>query len=374
MIRKGDVQWWVLEAKKHPESVPEMIEELAGRLVELDAENERLRAEMIKLERREPVSEGSVEVEDLRRKIDTLQSLLDGGASAEPSLVFLSNRMQSARMPLSQVLRLAREARPALSREAVPRLGELLLARPQDELLLLTSQGRGFRVPLLDVPPLEEGGIWSERDDLLASEEHLTAAVAVAKPPRFWTIVTRKGFVRQQIRIGFDQAILQGERLIESPLRNDPPVALVSGDGGDLLLITRWGRGVRFPQKAIAAEGSIALELEPDDAVAAALPLSSDAGILIVTAAGFAARRETARIESRTSPGGRGKPLIQAYDVLSGYQLISQDTLLLVTYSGKLHYIPASDVPLYHKSNRGTRLRDLGRDPAVAAALIPNSS
>lgn len=43
MIRKGDVQWWVLEAKKHPQSVPTIIEELAKRLAELDAENERLR-------------------------------------------------------------------------------------------------------------------------------------------------------------------------------------------------------------------------------------------------------------------------------------------------------------------------------------------
>jgi len=29
MIRKGDIQWWVLEAKKHPESAPTIIEELA---------------------------------------------------------------------------------------------------------------------------------------------------------------------------------------------------------------------------------------------------------------------------------------------------------------------------------------------------------
>ena len=34
MIRKSDIQWWVLEAKKHPESAPTIIEELAKRLTE----------------------------------------------------------------------------------------------------------------------------------------------------------------------------------------------------------------------------------------------------------------------------------------------------------------------------------------------------
>ena len=43
MIRKGDVQWWVLEAQKYPESAPIAIEFLSERLAELDTENEELR-------------------------------------------------------------------------------------------------------------------------------------------------------------------------------------------------------------------------------------------------------------------------------------------------------------------------------------------
>ena len=43
MIRKGDVQWWVLEARKYPEAAPIAIEFLAERLSELDKENEDLR-------------------------------------------------------------------------------------------------------------------------------------------------------------------------------------------------------------------------------------------------------------------------------------------------------------------------------------------
>ncbi|MCK4315768.1 MAG: hypothetical protein KAX24_08355, partial [Anaerolineae bacterium] len=62
MIRKSDVQWWVLEAKKHPESAPAIIKELAKRLVELDTENEHLREKIIRLQRRAPAAVPSDEV------------------------------------------------------------------------------------------------------------------------------------------------------------------------------------------------------------------------------------------------------------------------------------------------------------------------
>jgi DNA gyrase/topoisomerase IV subunit A len=376
MIRKSDVQWWVLEAKKHPESAPTIVEELAERLAELDAENERLRDEIIRLQRRAPAAAEGADVSALRRRVATLQRLLDGEASAEPAVVFLSDQLQSARVPLSQAQRLADEGRPALGGQALLGRGCLLvLARPQDELLLLTSQGRGLKRPLSDVPALAEGGGWPTGEGQeLAAGERLTAAVAVARPPRFWTVVTRRGYVRQFLHIGFDQRLAQGTPLVESPLHNDAPVALVDGDRGDLLMLTRWGRGVRFPQRAIAGPGSVALELEPDDEVVAALPLPSDTQILVVTAAGYAARRDTSQIGARSRPGGTGKPLIQAFDVLGVCADEPQARLLYLTYSGRLAFVSTAKIPLYQRSSKGTRVRDLGRDPAVAVAFIPEFS
>ena len=381
MIRESDVQWWVLEAKKHPESAPAIIEELAKRLAELDAENERLRDEIVQLQRHAPAAAAGDEVRALRSKVSTLQRILDSEASAEPAVVFLSDRLQPARLPLSEVERLIREGHPipgsgeplGLRADACrPRL--LLLARPQDELLLLTSQGRGFKAPLSGVPALVEGNEWPVAEDRdLAAGERLTAAVAVTKPPRFWTIVTRRGYVRQFLRIDLDHRMTQGDPMIESPLHNDAPAALVNGDEGDLLVLTRWGRGVRFPQRSIAGQGSIALELDPDDEAVAALPLPSDAKILIVTASGFVARRDTGQFRARSRPGGTGRALIQAFDVLGVLPSEPQARLLYLTYSGRLALVSTADIPLYQRSGKGTRVRDLGRDPAVAVALVPEA-
>lgn len=371
MIRKSDVQWWVLEAKKHPESAPAIIEELAKRLTELDTENERLRDDIVRLQRRAPAAASSAEVKALQSRVETLQSLLDGEKSAEVSVVFLSNRLQSARTPLSQAQQMAHQGRPALDKRALLGLRCLLLARPGDELLLLTSQGRGLQVPVSDIPLLADGGDWPPvQDHSLTAGERLTAAVVVAEPPRFWTVATRRGYVQRFVRVAFDRGLAQGDRLVRSSLRNDEPVAAVNGDRGDVLLITRWGKGVRFSHRAIEGQGSVALNLEPDDEVVAALALPTETEILVVTASGYAARRDTARLAARSRPGGAGRALIQAHDVLAAFPYSTQARLLYLTYSGKLVFVSVTDAPLQERTGKGTHLRDMSRDPAVAVTFV----
>jgi len=371
MIRKSDVQWWVLEAKKHPESAPEIIEELARRLTELDAENERLRDEIIRLQRRAPAAVPSTEVKALQHKVKTLQSLLDGEKTAETSVVFLSDRLQSARLPLSQAQQMARDGRPALDKQALLGLRCLLLARPHDELLLLTNQGRGLKAVLSDVPLLTEAGDWPTTEGQgLAVGERLTAAVAVAAPPRFWTVATRRGYVQRFVRAALDRRLAQGDQLVKSTFRNDEPAAVANGDQGDLLLVTRWGKSVRFSHRAIEGQGSVALNLEPDDEVVAALSLSEGVEILVATASGYAVRRSATQIAARSRPGGAGRTLIQAHDVLSASLYTADVRLLYLTYSGRLLFTSTADLPLQERSGKGALLNDLSSDPAVAMTFV----
>ncbi|HET89869.1 MAG TPA: hypothetical protein ENN99_03890 [Chloroflexi bacterium] len=379
MACKDDVRWWVEEAQKHPESAAAIVEELAERLVELNAENEQLRDEIVRLRQPAPAAatagqNGVGELDALRERVATLQALLSGKSSSEPSVVFVFGQLQAARIVLSQAQRMTREARPVLNRSAMARMRCLVVARPQDDLFLLTSYGRGFKHPLLHVPPLpvEEGtGEWAEAGEpTLSPDEGLTAAVAVAEPPRFWTVVTRRGYVRSLLRIEVEIKCDKGAQVIESPFRRDVPVAIVDGDADDLLVLTRWGQGIRFPQRTIEGPGSTALELEPDDEVVAALPLSSDSEVLIVTAAGLAARYNTAHIEAQTRPGGTGRALIRAFDVLAAFPYHAQAQLVYLTYSGKLIVAATENIPPYARLSKGTQVRSLDRDPAVAVGCV----
>ena len=374
MIRKSDVQWWLLEARKDPEVAPEIIEALAARLAELDGENERLRDELIRLQRAAPPPAESPEVDALQRKVDTLETILQGRASTETAVVLLSEGLEAARLPLSQVRLRLRDGRPALSRSAALSVCSLLLARPQDDLLVVTSQGRLLKHSLHRIPFLVEDEEWPAVEETpLMAGERVTAAVAVAKPPRFWSVATRRGFVRQVLRLHVEKALGPEEVVVRGPLQHDEPVAIVDGDRGDLLLVTRWGKAVRFPQRSIAAQGCEGMEVDRDDEVVAALPLPADTEILVLTAAGYALRRDTARFAAGSKPGGSGRTLIQAYDVLGLFPYDERGRLLYLTYSGKFLTADTADVPLQERATKGTQLHDLSRDPAVAVALVPGS-
>jgi DNA gyrase/topoisomerase IV subunit A len=375
MIRKDDVKWWIAEAQKHPQAAPVIVETLSERLIALDEENERLRDEIIRLERRAPgAAVDSEEVSALRDKVSTLQALVNGEVSDEPCVVLLSEGLQMAHVGLAQVHRLARQEQALLGTRAIMGLRRVLIARPHEELLLLTSQGRGFKLPLSDLPLLE-GSDWPAVDGpTLGENEWLTGAVAVTHQPRFWTVVTRRGFVRQLLRIDLDRRVEKGEPLVESPFRRDVPVALVDGDEGDLMLITRWGREIRFPQRSIESAGSDGLVLDDDDEVVAALPLRDDgAQVLVVTADGFAVRRGASQFEPRPRLGGKSKSVIQAFDVLGAFCCTPEDKLLYLTYSGKAIFASVSDIPLYTRSSKGARVVAFDRDPAVAVTLVSES-
>lgn len=371
MIRKGDIRWWVLEAREHPESAPAIIEEIAGRLVELDAENERLRNEAILAERRPAEAVAASELRALRERIAVLEAIVEA-ASPEHSLVLLSGEVRSARLPLAQVETMVRAVGPTLSAGALTGLRCLVLARSGDDVLMLTSQGRGRVMHTSEAPLVDEDSLWPPggQNDMPA-DEWLAAATTTGCQPRFWTVITRRGFVRQVIRIAFERAAARGGQVIDMPHPRDEPRAIVSGDQDDLLIVTRWGKGLRIPRRAIPSQGTVAIELDLDDEVASALPLQSDTDILIVTAAGFAVRRDTSAIKAMARPGGTGRPLIRAFDVSAIFPYSSDAQVLFLTHSGRLVLAPVADVPPTQHYGKGHRLADLSRDPAVAAVCVP---
>ncbi|MBN1641815.1 MAG: hypothetical protein JXA09_11315 [Anaerolineae bacterium] len=373
MVRKGDVQWWVLEARKYPESAPLAIEFLAQRLAELDQENEKLRDEVLRLRQRASTESEGGQVRALRRQIEKLEYLLKSQTATEPMCVLYSDGLRSARLPISEMQRLARTGQAPLDSRALLSLRALLVARPHDEVLLVTSEGRGAKQLAPDLPPLPENGRWpNEPSPWLREGERLAAAAIVSTPPRFWTIVTRKGYAQRFVRAAFEREMELGDPLLHSLLDRDEAVSIVDGDRGDLVVITRWGQANRFSHRAIDVQGSLALDLEDGDEVVDALSLPEDGEIVIVTASGRAIRRHTEQLPARQKPGDTlGKRLIGAQDVLALAPFDPEDRLLYLTCSGRFVLVPLEDLPPHDRLTKGVSLSDLSREPAAAVTIVP---
>jgi DNA gyrase/topoisomerase IV subunit A len=165
----------------------------------------------------------------------------------------------------------------------------------------------------------------------------------------------------------------EGDPLLQALLQHDEPSAIVRGDRGDLVVLTRWGYATRFAHRAIDVQGSLALELESGDELTAALSLPEEREVLFVTSAGYGTRRHSEQLPPRAKPGGTGKRMIRARDALGAFPYTGEDSLLFVTFSGKLHLVDTSDLILQDRLGQGQRLCDLQGDPAVVVALVPGS-
>jgi DNA gyrase subunit A len=378
MIRESDVQWWILEAGKHPESTPQIIEELARRLIELDAENEQLRGEIIRLRHRVPSSQPQSAVQSLKRQVETLQRALQRQDAGAPSLVLLGGHLQAGRVSVSRARLLADQDQTILGMRAALALQRMVCAGQGDELLLITNLARAYRQMAADLPELEQEGRWprTTQDRALDDAERLATVAVISQPARLWTLVTRRGFVQRLVHAGMERAIAQGQPLLSHLDRRDAPIALVPGDLGDLVLLTRWGNAIRFPQHTIESQGSQALDLDPDDEVVGAWSLSGDDRVpghemLIVTAAGYGIRRDVGQLPARSRPGDTtGKTLMQARDVLGVFGYRPGAQLAFATYGGKLAFAAPEDAARHDRLAKGSRLCDLDHDPAVAVAQI----
>jgi DNA gyrase/topoisomerase IV subunit A len=379
MIRESDVQWWLLEAEKHPESAPQIIGELAKRLIELDAENEQLRGEIIRLHQRGPSERPQAAITTLKRQVETLQKALQRQDTSASFLVLLSDSLQAARISLPQAQLLAEQDRPALGTRAALSLQRIVAAGPGDELLLITNQAYAYQQMAADIPQLDEKGRWpAAPQNVDLSDAARLAAVSASNPaPRLWTMVTRRGYVQRLVHAGMERDIANGQTLYAHLDRRDAPVALVSGDLGEIALITRWGQAIRFPQHTIETQGSLALDLDPDDQVVGAVSLPVGVSpapdeLLIVTASGYGIRRNVAQLPARSRPGDTaGKALIHARDVLGLFVARPGARLAFATYGGKLVFAPSERAPSHDRLAKGDQLCDLGHDPAVAVTLLP---
>jgi DNA gyrase/topoisomerase IV subunit A len=174
-----------------------------------------------------------------------------------------------------------------------------------------------------------------------------------------------------------ERSIARRETLYSRLGRRDAPIALVSGDPREIVLITRWGKASRFPQHTIETQGSLALDLDPDDQVVGALALSVEGSapadeMLIVTSSGYGIRRNVAQLPARSRPGDTaGKTLINAQDVLAIFAMRQGARLVFATYGGKLVFAQADHAPSHDRLAKGEPLCDLDRDPAVAVAWLP---
>ena len=246
-------------------------------------------------------------------------------------------------------------------------LERIFVARTQGWLLAFTESGHLHFLPVLDVP---EGGRASRGQSIygLAQADRSDPIVTVLAPDdlaaeRFVVFLTKNGLMKRtrlsefaNPRIGgvIAAGLKEGDRIMD--------VRLSDGEG-EVMLITKAGRAIRFPESDLSilgrtAKGVKGIDLKNDDVVVGMLLIRREAWVLSVTEDGKGKRTEVGDfplqkrggLGTLAVPSGDGTALVSALEVFEG------DEVMVVMESGKVTRLHADEVPSQGRRTQGRPL------------------
>jgi DNA gyrase subunit A len=257
------------------------------------------------------------------------------------------------------------------------------VASTSDTLVFFTTQGQAHALAVRDVPeagPTSRGRALAQ---LLTLErgDRVAALIPVAEfsENRALLFLTAGGTIKRttleqyaNIRAGGIAAVRvqEGDSLLD---------VQVSEGTSDIVLVTRQGRAIRFPEQDVPSMGRVAqgvkgVQLRADDVVVGMVVVRRDATLCTVTQNGYAKCTPVAEypVQKRGGIGtitldvsARTGPLVAAKEVLTG------DELMIITAAGQALRLAGPDIPVQGRATQGKRVVNLAAgDRVVEVARV----
>ena len=291
----------------------------------------------------------------------------------EQVVITLSHESYIKRVPIDLYRRRVASGRAlaGMDKHEEDFLEHVFVASTQDTLVFFTAKGQAHAIGVSDVPeagPSSRGRALAqlmtiERDDRVAA----LVAVSEFTEDRALLFLTSGGTVKRttldqyaNIRAGGIAAI----RVLDDTLLD----VQVSEGTNDIVLVTRQGRAIRFPESDVPLMGRVAqgvkgIGLRADDAVIGMVVVRREATLCTVTQYGYAKRTPVSDYPAQKR-GGLGTitldvgtktgPLVAAKEMLPG------DELMVITAAGSAVRLNAGDVPEQGRATQGKRVINLG--------------
>ena len=350
------------------------IDELSAILGDLDRVYQVIRRELLEIKERfaDPRrTEIAVEVPEVGE--DDLVAL-------EDIVITLTHNGYIKRQPTSSYRSQRRGGRgvSAMATRDEDFVEHLFIATTHTRVLLFTDRGRMYHLKGREVPEASRSARGASILHLLpmAPDESVAAAIAVSSfdEGRYLFMATQNGVVKKTPLSEF-QTVRQG--ITACHLDPDDRVVGVRLTGGhqEVLLVTRWGQAVRFPEEQVRPMGRMArgvrgIRLAEGDQVVAMDAAREGADVLVVTEQGFGKRTpvEQFRLTGRGGKGVRAVVLTDRTGPLVGMKVVEDDDeLMLISARGVMIRLRAREVTRQGRAARGVTLMRLDEGDVVTA-------
>ncbi|MBN1260890.1 MAG: hypothetical protein JXB35_09445 [Anaerolineae bacterium] len=257
----------------------------------------------------------------------------------------------------------------------------------EETALVVTSQGRAFRLPVRDIP---EGPVRGRGKPLATwlplREGERVVALLPADNGAQMALVSARGRVRR-VRASFlGVHMIPGMRFHDVKDGGDVVGACWTSGNDDLFVVARSGQAIRFPEQRVHDSGSLGINLDRGDVAVAITAVNEKSGVFLVGRDGKGTIRLMEGFRSNKSPGGGGKVAMNTEHLVAAFTIAfvdpvdptdstdptdptePSDDVLVISSLSKLIRFSASDVPAKTGVVQGVNCIALRNDETVAAA------
>ncbi|MBW2274038.1 MAG: DNA gyrase subunit A [Deltaproteobacteria bacterium] len=258
----------------------------------------------------------------------------------------------------------------------------LFVASTHAYVLFFTNKGRVYWLKVHELPQLGRAAKGKAIVNVLhlCEGEHVQTLLPVRSfenvEDDFVILCTRRGVIKKTALSAYANPRRAG--IIAINLSEDDELIGVGRTGGsnEILIATREGKAVRFPESDVRPMGRTAtgvrgVSLAGDDRVVGMEILAPEATILTITEKGYGKRTPLGdyRVQKR---GGQGIITIRTSarngKVVGVAQVVESDELMLITDTGRVLRCAVQGISTMGRATQGVRVMNLSGDESIVAA------
>ncbi len=309
--------------------------------------------------------------------------------AAEQVVISLSHQGYIKRVPMRLYRRRVAggKADRGLDKHAEDFLEHVFVASTADTLVFFTDRGQAHALPVNDIPEAGRTSRGRALAQLLTIDRGARVAALVAvsdfSAERNLMFLTSGGTVKRTPLDQFANVRSSGIAAIKLGDKDKLLDVQLSDGMNDVVLITRQGKAIRFPETDVAqmgrtAQGVRGINLRKDDAVIGMVVVRREATLCTVTALGYA-KRTNINDYPVQKRGGLGTITLDVSDktgpLVAGKEVLPGDELMIIAASGAATRVAADDIPVQGRATQGKRILPVGAgDRVVEVARVASES
>ena len=265
-------------------------------------------------------------------------------------------------------------------------LEHMFIASTHDYILFFTTKGQMYWLKVHEIPQAGRTAQGKAIVNLIEidKEDSIAAMVRVREfdDQHYIVMATRKGTIKKTVLSAFGHPRRTGIRAINIPEDDLVIEAKITDGTNDIILATRKGQAIRFPEKYVRNMGRVAygvrgIRLTGNDYVIGMVVVKREATLLVVSENGLGKRSSISDYRV-TNRGGKGIITFRCSErtglLIDIKDVVDNEEIILITHQGLIIRLPINSIKVTGRNTMGVKLINLTEGDRVVdvARIVPD--